>query len=332
MHSTSLTISVALCTYNGERYLPEQLASIAAQTRLPDEVVLIDDGSSDGSLAIVRQWAESVPFTVHIYRNEVNLGSTKSFEKATTLCTCDIIVFSDQDDVWCRDRLAKTADWFAQHPDMDAFFSDADLIDEHSQPTGQRIWEVVQFDAAKQAQWREGRGYELLFSGYVVTGATMAIRRTVLPSLLPFPTHVQYLIHDAWMSVVLALKGTIGFIEEPLVQYRQHTSQQVGFKAAGPRVTLTDRLTRNRDERMAPIVRKATRYRQLCDLLCSRTDIDPVRLVQLKRMTNHLERRVRLPLVRLFRIPSIVGELVRKNYQLFAGHWWKTALGDLLEP
>ncbi len=327
-----MTLSVALCTYNGERYLPEQLASIAAQTRLPDEVVLVDDGSTDGSVAVLRQWAESVPFRVQVHQNPTNLGSTKSFERAMLVCAGEVVVLSDQDDLWRADRLAQTEAYLVANPTMEAVFSDADLIDEHSEPIGQRIWEVVQFDAAKQQQWREGRGYELLFSGYVVTGATLAVRRAVLPLLLPFPTHVQYLIHDAWMSVVLALRGTIGSIDEPLVQYRQHTSQQVGFKAAGPRVTLRDRLTRNRQERLDPIVQRATRYRQLCDLLGSRPDIDPTRLARLKRMADHLERRVRMPLVRLFRVPSIVGELVRKNYQLFAGHWWKTALGDLLEP
>lgn len=327
-----LTLSVALCTYNGERYLPEQLASILDQTHLPDEVIVVDDGSLDGSVSFVRQWAERVPFPVHIHQNKANLGSTKSFERAALLCTKDILVFSDQDDAWRNDRLAKTTDWFRNNPHMDAVFSDADLIDEHSQPIGQRIWEVVQFGPVGQKQWQDGRGYELLFHGYVVTGATLAIRRSVLPMLTPFPTHVQYLIHDAWMSVVLALKGTLGFIREPLIRYRQHSSQQVGFKAAGPRVTLRDRLNRNRNERLSPIQKKALRYRQLCDLLCSRPDLDPQRLKLLKRMTEHLERRLRLPSARLLRPPFVVGEVIQGNYQLFAGHWWKTVLGDLVEP
>lgn len=327
-----MTLSVALCTYNGERYLPEQLASISAQTHLPNEVIVVDDGSVDGSVSIVRQWAEGVSFPVHIHQNETNLGSSKSFERAALLCKKDVIVFSDQDDVWRTDRLAQTADWLKNNPHMDAVFSDADLINEHSQLIGQRIWEVVQFGLNEQKQWQDGRGYELLFHGYVVTGATLAIRRSVLPMLTPFPTHVQYLIHDAWMSVVLALKGTLGFINEPLIRYRQHTSQQVGFKAAGPRITLRDRLTRDRTKRLAPIQKKALRYRQLCDLLCSRPDLDLQRLKVLKRMADHLERRLHLPSARLLRPPFVVGEVIQGNYQLFAGHWWKTVLGDLLEP
>ncbi|WP_262493778.1 glycosyltransferase family 2 protein [Fibrella aestuarina] len=332
MSTPAHTLSVALCTYNGMRYLPEQLASIIAQTRLPDELVLVDDCSTDDTVAYLQHWAATAPFPVHIYPNEQNLGSTKSFERAVTHCTGDIVVLSDQDDVWRADRLQKTADWFAAHPAMDAVFSDADLIDDDSRQTGHRIWEVVQFTPEAQQQWQAGKGYELLFSGYVVTGATMAIRRSALASLLPFPTHVQYLIHDAWMSLVLALKGRIGFINEPLIQYRQHSSQQVGFKPARAKVTLADRLRRDRTERMEPILKLADRYQKLYELLRARTDIDPQRLARLAQMADHLKQRVQLPVFRVFRWPSVLAEAARGRYQLFPGHWWKTVLGDLLEP
>jgi len=332
LSAATLTLSVALCTYNGERYLPEQLASIANQTVLPNEMVVVDDGSSDGSVALVSQWATSVPFTVHIHQNTSNLGSTKSFEKAMSLCTGDVIVLSDQDDAWRNDRLAQTAAWLVNNPAMEAVFCNADLIDEFSKPVGQRIWELVQFGPESQEKWRQGLGHELLFSGYIVTGATMAIRRSALPALVPFPTHVQYLIHDAWLSLVLALKGTIGFIDEPLVFYRQHSRQQVGFKASRAKVTMKDRLNRSRNERMAPILQTATRFRQVRELLDSRTDISPQRLTRLHRMVKHLAWRIRLPSVRIFRLPLVAGELAKGNYQLFPGHWWKTALGDLLEP
>jgi len=332
LSAATLTLSVALCTYNGERYLPEQLASIANQTVLPNEMVVVDDGSSDGSVALVSQWATSVPFTVYIHQNTSNLGSTKSFEKAMSLCTGDVIVLSDQDDAWRNDRLAQTAAWLVNNPAMEAVFCNADLIDEFSKPVGQRIWELVQFGPESQEKWRQGLGHELLFSGYIVTGATMAIRRSALPALVPFPTHVQYLIHDAWLSLVLALKGTIGFIDEPLVFYRQHSRQQVGFKASRAKVTMKDRLNRSRNERMAPILQTATRFRQVRELLDSRTDISPQRLTRLHRMVKHLAWRIRLPSVRIFRLPLVAGELAKGNYQLFPGHWWKTALGDLLEP
>src|SRR6266436_7212118 len=99
-------ISVAMCTYNGARFLPRQLESIATQTRLPDELVVCDDGSSDESVAIVRWFANSAPFTVRLEINERNLGSTKNFGKAIGLCEGDIIALADQDDVWKPLKLA----------------------------------------------------------------------------------------------------------------------------------------------------------------------------------------------------------------------------------
>ncbi|MBC7931137.1 MAG: glycosyltransferase, partial [Rubrivivax sp.] len=93
-------LSIAMCTYDGGRYLAEQLASIAAQTRAPDELVVCDDRSRDETTSIVRRFAETAPFPVRLYVNEQNLGSTRNFEKAIGLCEGELIALSDQDDVW----------------------------------------------------------------------------------------------------------------------------------------------------------------------------------------------------------------------------------------
>ncbi|MFD2572473.1 glycosyltransferase family 2 protein [Spirosoma soli] len=327
----SFSISVAMCTYNGERYVLEQLASIAKQDRLPDELIIVDDGSRDTTVSIVREFAVSVPFPVKLYENEKNLGSTKSFERAATACTGDIIAFADQDDAWREDRLSKTEEYLLNNPQMDAVFSDAEIIDDDSMPRGRRIWEEVQFTPEAQARWKQGEAYQMLYFSYVVTGATLAIRRSVLPTITPFPTHVPVLIHDAWIALVLALKDKIGFIDECLIFYRQHTHQQVGFKPARPKVTLRDRFTRGREGKMVYVRKQADRYRQLYTLLSSRTDIDKSRIVLLKRMKDHLAQRTELPTGRVFRVVPVLREFGRGNYQLFGGHWWKTIMGDLLE-
>src|ERR1019366_197610 len=93
-------ISVALCTYNGERFLSQQLASIGKQTRLPDELVVCDDSSTDRTVAIVREFAASVSFPVRVFENQRNLGSAANFERAIRLCDGDLIALSDQDDIW----------------------------------------------------------------------------------------------------------------------------------------------------------------------------------------------------------------------------------------
>src|SRR5215212_2843702 len=100
-----MKISVAMCTYNGAEFLSAQLQSIMAQSRPPDEIIICDDVSIDTTRSLLRQFAteSSIPITLHF--NDQNLGSTKNFEQAITLCTGDVIALSDQDDVWRTDKL-----------------------------------------------------------------------------------------------------------------------------------------------------------------------------------------------------------------------------------
>ena len=99
------TASIALATYNGEKFLQRQLDTLAAQTRLPDEMAVCDDGSTDGTLEILRQFAETAPFPVRIFQNLKNLGPGRNFRKAFSLCEGDVTFFCDQDDVWFPEKL-----------------------------------------------------------------------------------------------------------------------------------------------------------------------------------------------------------------------------------
>src|SRR5215470_8302349 len=109
-------ISVAMCTYNGARFLAEQLGSLAAQSRLPDELVVCDDGSTDESAEIVKDFARHAPFPVRLEVNEENLGATKNFEKAIGLCRGEVIALSDQDDVWYPKKLELHESVFVADP------------------------------------------------------------------------------------------------------------------------------------------------------------------------------------------------------------------------
>ena len=112
-----MTLSVAMCTYNGEAYLPEQLISIAAQTRQPDELVICDDCSSDGTVEIVKEFASHAPLVVRLLQNNENLGSTKNFAKAFGNCRFDVIAPSDQDDFWYPDKLQSMEEVFIKNAD-----------------------------------------------------------------------------------------------------------------------------------------------------------------------------------------------------------------------
>src|ERR1700723_2014959 len=141
--SRQYRISVALCTYNGERFLRHQLESIQQQTRLPDELVVCDDRSTDQTFAIVREFAARVSFPIVIVQNPETLGSARNFEKAIRLCTGDLIALSDQDDLWYPNRLQRSEHEFIAHPQAGLVFSDADVIDEQNRPLGATLWQQL---------------------------------------------------------------------------------------------------------------------------------------------------------------------------------------------
>lgn len=222
----SLIISVAMCTYSGGKYLQEQLYSIAKQTRLPDEIVICDDGSTDSTLQILNEFKKITAFEVRIYHNERRLGSTKNFEKAINLCKGDIIVLSDQDDVWLPHKIEKLEQIFKSNPDIGYIFSDAIVVDEKLFPLGYTMWKSILFTTYQRRLFKNGYQVEVLLKHNVVTGATLAFRAESRNWILPIS---DKWVHDAWIVLLLSALGIKGdFIEEPLIKYRQHHQQSIG--------------------------------------------------------------------------------------------------------
>ena len=136
-----MKISVAMCTYNGEQYLREQLDSIAKQTRLPDELVVSDDGSIDKTLKLIEEFASSSPFPVRISVNDKNLGTTRNFEKAIWSCEGEVIALCDQDDIWHVKKLELVEALMASAASVGLVISDAELVDAASRRRGRSLWQ-----------------------------------------------------------------------------------------------------------------------------------------------------------------------------------------------
>ncbi len=145
MNNSQHKISVALCTYNGDSFLRQQLESIQQQTRLPDELVVCDDRSTDQTIVIVREFAATVSFPVVIVQNPETLGSARNFEQAIRLCTGDLIALSDQDDIWYPNRLQRSEQEFIAHPRAGLVFSDADIIDDQNRLQDGTLWQRLGF-------------------------------------------------------------------------------------------------------------------------------------------------------------------------------------------
>jgi glycosyltransferase involved in cell wall biosynthesis len=220
-----MSISVALCTWNGERFLPEQLNSLAHQARPPDELVVFDDASTDGTAGIVQAFAAEAPFPVRLTVNERNCGVTKNFEQCIAACRGDIIALCDQDDVWLESKLAVVEQVMAESHGSGFAWSDADLVDESLCPIGYTLWEGVRAGGRVREALAAGRGAEVLLQRNVVTGATMAFRSEFRDILLPIPP--QWM-HDGWIALLLSMVSGCRPIDEPLLKYRQHRNQQIG--------------------------------------------------------------------------------------------------------
>jgi glycosyltransferase involved in cell wall biosynthesis len=266
-------ISVALCTYNGEQFLPQQLASIEQQTRPPDELVVCDDRSTDRSLGILREFGASVSFPVKITQNSETLGSTKNFEQAIRLCSGDLIALTDQDDIWYPKRLERSEQEFVAHPEAGLVFSDADVMDEQDRPLGDTLWRRLGFVGKRRQDLLAGR-FGVLAKHRFVTGATVTLRADLRDRYLPIG---EGWIHDEWIALITAAFADLRLIDEPLIRYRIHTLQQVGLQ--NKLVQRAQGRTRGERhwERLAESVKE---LQQMCDALSamvldSRRDVLP---------------------------------------------------------
>ncbi len=231
--------SVALCTYNGSKYILEQLESILHQTKPVDEIVVCDDGSTDNTLEIIEGYQRACDFDIRVYRNERNLGVRLNFQKALGLCSGDVIFLSDQDDVWHPDKVKAFCDFFAAHEEVDVAFSDGDLIDEQGTSLGtETLWSLFGLKPHGYQLFYDGLGVELLASGNRVTGATMAIRRR-FEYLLSFVDYCDVdMLHDETIALLALEKKQLGVIPDTLMSYRVHGDQQCGVgKLEGQRLS-----------------------------------------------------------------------------------------------
>ena len=253
-------ISVALCTYNGEPFIEKQLASIAQQTRRPEELVVCDDRSTDQTLAVVRAFAATASFPVVVIQNTETLGSTRNFEQAIRLCTGDLIALSDQDDLWFPGRLERSEQEFAAHPEAGLVFSDAEVIDEHDRPLEQTLWQRLGFRGERLQALLAGQSVVLAKHRFV-TGATVMFRANLRDRCLPIPAGW---IHDEWIAMVIAAFAALRPIDETLIRYRIHGTQQVGLKNK-----LQQRAHGNTraEKHWARVAESARELQQLCDAL-----------------------------------------------------------------
>lgn len=338
LKTSDVRLSVAMCTHNGSRYLREQLNSIAAQSRRPDELVVCDDRSVDDTRDIIQEFASAATFPVQLFVSDDQLGFVKNFEKAVGLCRGEIIALCDQDDVWSRLKLERMAAAFESSPDLGLVFSDAQLVDENLKPLPYQLLDLT-LDRRARRLMEKGKAFEALLQKNFVTGATMAFRSGFVDLILPIPvSSSQNILHDGWIALTIASAAEIKLIREPLIKYRRHDSQQVGV---GLPDQVRQRLVfpRPNDQKESPeeLIKVASYYqkteyflRELRQRLVSAEDPYRVererilaveaRIAQLERMSSHLRARAGngFPKKRIRRVPFVLRELLTLRYSRYS--------------
>ncbi|ENB4168606.1 glycosyltransferase family 2 protein [Stenotrophomonas maltophilia] len=226
-------IGVALCTYNGARYLQAQLDSILDQDLPVNEVMIGDDGSSDQTLQLLQAFvprAQALGIRVEIVQHARNLGYVRNFADALMRCQADILFLCDQDDVWHTGRVRRYVERFQADQGLLLLHSDAWLVDAQGAPLGQRLLEVLVVHPAEVELERSGLAIDAILLRNFITGATCALRRGLLAGSLPVPPGWS---HDEWLAVHASLRGGLDMLAEPTIDYRQHGNNQIGASRRG---------------------------------------------------------------------------------------------------
>lgn len=320
--------SVALCTYNGEEFLPQQLASIIEQTRLPDEVVISDDASTDATPEIVSRFmsdARSLGVDVRFFRQTTTQGVTANFEFVTRLTQNEIIFLADQDDVWNSGKVERILREF-EDPSVVLVASDAQLIDGNDELLKGILSERLLVRPFEREQLMRGDLSILAPSRNLFTGATMALRRNVLLTAMPFTSHLH---HDDWLAQIAWLVGDIRMLSGCLMSYRLHARNTIGIQAVPLQTVMSES-----NPRRAHLLWQISRLDPVVALITQKGSGSFKRQerVRLRLRQHHfLTERSDLPRCLTLRVKRIAAMWRQGLYQDFP-QGWRSAFADLVRP
>lgn len=319
-----IRVAVCLPTHNGAPFLLEQLRSLARQTRLPDQLIICDDLSTDSTVEIAREFAGSAPFEVQVHVNTENLGYSRNFGQAIGLADADLIFPCDQDDVWHATKIERFEAAFAQNAGAGLVFANANVVGADLTPLGYTLWDTVDFTRGDRARFESGGDLARLVKHCFVAGATLAFRGALQPLVLPI---CERWVYDAWIALLAASVSEVVMIDQPLNDYRQHAAQALG----GARKGLWQRYREARRGFSAEyFLRLAADFEAVTERLRACPDFQQRKraVPMLEAKARHYRARARMRQNLLMRWPLVLGEALSGRYARLA-RGWKTAIMDL---
>lgn len=305
-------ISVALCTYNGERFIAQQIESILAQSMPVDEIVLGDDASSDTTVQKVEERVAGTNIDLMVRRHNPGLGVRGNFADAISATTGDVIILCDQDDVWHRDKVKKLVEALG---DKELVHSDARLVDAEGNPKGSALLEELNVSAWEKRNLVDGDALAVLLKRNLVTGATAAVKGEFARSIMPVP---DGWIHDEWLAFIAAFDRQLVLLPEVLTDYRQHENNQIGAKKEPLAVQIKRKISADSDDDARRLTRALSAFHFVASTNRGREE-DRERL---ERAAKHQQARSLMPKGHFSRIPALVSEASQGNYSKYSRGIW----------
>ena len=241
-------ISIAMATYNGEKFIREQIDSILAQTISDWELIVCDDVSTDSTIAILEEYAKN-DVRIKIYQNMVNLGFKRNFEKAIDLCQGDYIALCDQDDIWYPKHLEILLN---QIGDYSLSIGNSDIVDRNNIYLGQKMSETDYLytlpNDPKKLIYRE------LLNSNPFQGAAMLLEKEFAQKCIPIPHDVLY--HDTWICACACANKGIVYSYDSVIRYRQHENNVTGQNNRRKHLTVLHTLTSYMYKAMRTLTKK----------------------------------------------------------------------------
>ena len=216
-------IDILLATYNGEKYLKEQIDSILNQTYKNVRLVISDDCSKDSTLEILKEY-EKKDERIELYIQQSNIGVVKNIEFLLKQVKSPYYMLADQDDYWLPEKAEKSLEKLNQQ-NADLVFGDLDVVDK-SLKTIYPSFDDYMLLTRKINKYIDSYKVNYLYN--CVTGCTVLAKKETVKKILPLPTNSKYLIHDHWIGLMVSLNGKLAYMPEKYIKYRQHGNNQVG--------------------------------------------------------------------------------------------------------
>jgi glycosyltransferase involved in cell wall biosynthesis len=318
--SEHLPISVVMTTFNGERFVDDQLRSILEQSLPPREVVVCDDGSQDRTLDIVHHLANDSAVPVIVDQHE-NVGLRDNLERGLRIATSSIIALADQDDVWVPDKLRLIEAALEAHPEALVVCTNGHLLDVDGQRLEQSLWDRSGLTGTERADVLAGQSFPVMLRWNFVTGATVAIRRSFLDLSLPLPTEG---LHDAWFALLASSLGRLLALDDDLIGYRLHQANTKGLPPDRVRKAIAERRAGDPRPTEAALYEAAARRLVQSGLASSHV------LESLDAKVTFTRRRLDLPDRFIPRLAAS-GRLLRSGeYRRFSKQWPRSVGYDVL--